>query len=809
MKKGLFLFLVTVFLIVVHFVLTVIAREKQTSSIKAVPFTDVEITDLFWAPRMERNRVVSIPQMLKQYERLGHTPNLKLIEAASYVLAKYPDPQLEEYLNFCIDKIIANFKSKEPNERWKQLKNGELYVAGHFFEAAVAYYQATGKTKMLDATELANHIDSVFGPDKRHDVSGHEEVKIGLLKLYRLTRNEKYFNLAKFFLDERGHSRNGRQLYGEYAQDHKPVIEQNEAVGHCVRATYLYTPLAEIADLTGDARYAEASERIWEDAVYKKMYLIGNFGSHRDYEDFGNAFELPNLSCWNETCSAIGNVFWNHKLFLLQQDAKYIDIMERSLYNGFLVGVSLSGDYYFYQNVLQTFGDFERHPWFGPNCCPPNVARLMASVGNYIYAQTETEIYINLFIASRAKVKLGDKLFNITQDTRYPWDGNVKIKVEPEQPAECAICVRIPCWAQNQPTPGGLYRYVHTKTEKPSLKVNGQPLNTQLEKGYVLIRRKWKKGDVIELDLPMPVRRVIARKEVADTAKRVALERGPLVYCAESLDKNGNVFNLLVPDDTILRSEYREGLLDGVAVITGKVVAMCRGKDKVSVEKEQRDLTVVPYYAWANRGKGQMAVWLARDESKVFLPPVPSLASTSRVSCSCGEGTIKDSYPGRKVPEIAERFYPSSQSGSGNLGAIYDQIEPVSSADGSCPYLRLRPQQGDHAWVQYDFRTKTTVSSVEVYWKDDKEYCMLPKSWRVVYWGGGQWKPVKNHQPYKVEKDKFNKTAFDPVDTERLRLEIQLAGQKFEKGQLGPPDANYLQDTTVWYECGIIEWKVE
>lgn len=810
MKRILFLLSVTVFATVVVFVSNAGARGNRANSIRAVPFTDVEITDAFWTPRMERNRTVSIPQMLKEYERLGRTPNLKLIEAAAYVLAKYPDEKFEKHLDSCIDKLIADLKSRDANEKWKQLKNGELYGAGHFLEAAVAYFQATGDKNVLDAAvDLAKQIDSVFGPDKRRDVSGHEEVKIGLLKLYRLTKNERYFKLAKFFLDERGHSHNGRRLYGEYAQDHKPVIEQSQAVGHCVRAMYLYTPLAEIAALSGNIRYANASERIWQDAVSKRMYLIGNFGSYRDYEDFGEAFHLPNLSCWNETCSAIGNVFWNHKLFLLNRNAKYIDVMERTLYNGFLTGVSLSGQRYFYQNVLQTFGNFQRYPWFGPNCCPPNVARLIASLGSYVYAQTDNEIYVNLFIAGRAKINLGNNVFYVTQNTRYPWDGTVKITIEPDEPAECTIYVRIPGWARNRPVPGGLYGYITTSAEKPGIKVNGRPVKIRLENGFVPVQRKWEKGDVIELNLPMPVRRVLAREEVADDRGRVALERGPLVYCAEGLDHNGNVFNLLIPDDATLTSHYCKDLLDGVTTITGKVMALYRDRDKVSIVKKPQQLVAVPYYAWANRGKGQMAVWLARDKSRVFLPPVPSLASTSRASCSCGKGSIKDNYPGRKVPTAAQRFYPSSQSGSGSISTIYDQIEPVNSADGSCPFLRLRPQQGNHAWVQYDFKTKTEVSSAEVYWKDDKEYCMLPKSWRVVYWDSGQWKPVKNHEPYGVKKDTFNKVTFHPVNTNRIRLEIQLQGKEFARGQLGPPDANYLKAPIVWYECGIIEWRVE
>jgi DUF1680 family protein len=784
-------------------------HELQPGTIKAVPFTKVEITDAFWSPRLELNRTVSIPEMLEQYEQRGSSPSPKLVEAGAYLLAKNPDPALKKTLDAGISRLIDQLKSGDPQQKWKQLRNGELYVAGHFFEAAVAYYQATGDKQVLEtACELADHIDSVFGPDKRHDVSGHEEVKIGLLKLYHQTGNDKYFQLAKFFLDERGYPHDGRELYGSYAQDHQPVVQQKEAVGHCVRATYLYTPLAEIAALTQAAPYARASRRIWEDVVTRKMYLMGNFGSHRDDEDFGEAYELPNLSGWNETCSAIGNVFWNHEMFLLEPDAKYIDVLERSLYNGFLVGVSLDGRQYFYQNVMQTFGDFERHPWFGPNCCPPNIVRLMASLGNYFYASAEGQIYINLFASSQAKVHAGDTVFVITQQTRYPWEGKITISIAPEQPAEMTLNVRIPGWARNEPVPGNLYRYADSSSEKPVLLVNGNKVDIQLKRGYAAIKRTWRQGDVIELNLPMPVRKVVAHKKVSDAAGKVALERGPLLYCAEAIDNNGEIFSLLVPDKATFKYEYKPDLLGGVAIITGTVTKLIRGADIDTVNGKEHQLTAIPYYVWASRQTGPMSVWLASEKAKVVLPPHPTLETSSQISCSCGQGTNQDNYPGGNVPDVARRFYPHSQSGSGSLNSICDQIEPVSSADGSCPYLRLRPQQGDRAWVQYDFPNRTKVSYVEVYWKDDTEYCLAPKSWRIVYWDGTGWQPVLNHQSYSAEKDKFNRVEFDPVQTERLRLEIQMQGKSFEKTDLGPPDANYLKESIVWYEGGILEWRI-
>ena len=809
MKRIISLILLIVFGGFFYLKCTNIIQTKKNYPLEAVPLTEVDITDEFWTPRMEINRTITMPNQFKKYDERGRA-NFKMIEGAGYSLAKHPDPELEKHINDLIDKIVPDLLPREPNKKWEDLRNGELYQAGHIFEAAVAYNKATGNRKILDlAVKIADHIDSVFGLDKRRDVSGHEEVKIGLVKLYRLTGDEKYLKLAKFFLDERGHPHDGRKLYGEYAQDHKPVIEQSRAVGHGVRATYLYTALADIAALTGDADYLKALDRIWEDAVYKKTYLIGSISSHRDHEDYGEDYELPNLSCWNEACAAIGNVFWNYRLFLLHSDAKYIDVMERILYNGFLVGVSLSGDRFFYQNPLKSFGNFTRHPWFGPNCCPPNLVRLMASLGSYIYAKSGNEIYVNLFVGSQAKVKLDKTAVQIKQETRYPWDGVVKMTVEPEREGKFAIYVRIPGWAQDQPMPGDLYSYMEKSEEKTSLKVNGQQLKLQVEKGFARIEREWKDGDVIELDLPMPVRKVLAHRNVLDNQGKVALERGPLVYCAEGADNDGNVLNLLVHDDAEFTSEYRNDLLNGTVVITGKVLALNRGGDKKSVEQERHELVAIPYYTWANRGEGEMTVWLARRGNKAKLPPVPTIASTSRASSSSGNGTVKDNYPEGKVPDIARRFYPSSLDGSGDIRAIYDQVEPINSADGSSTFLRLRPQKGSTSWVQYDFKTPTEVSSVEVYWKDDKEYCPLPESWRALYKVGDQWKPVNNHGPYGVERDKYNKVMFDSVKTDSLRLEIQLQGKLYKTGELGPPDANWIKEDFVWYECGLIEWRVQ
>ncbi len=770
----------------------------------------VEITDQFWNRCLETNRLVSIPKMLDDYVGRGQVPNSKLVEAVGYVLANHPDPELEAFIEGLNDRLIESVLPGGKPENWERLLNGELYRAGHFMEAAIAMFEATGNRELLDAAIiLADDIDANFGPGKRLEVSQHEEVKIGLLRLYHTTGDEKYLDLARFFLDERGHSRDGRRLYGEYAQDHKPVIEQTEAVGHTVRATYLYTPLAELADITGNTDYKKAAGRIWEDIVYRKMYINGHVGPYRDHESFGDAYELPNVNCWNETCAAIGNVYFHQRLFNLHRDAKYIDVMERILYNAVLTSVSLDGEKYFYQNPLRTFGETARHHWFGPNCCPPNIVRILASLGDYVYARDGRDIYVNLFVGSRAEIENRGQLIEISQQTDYPWDGAVTITITPESSARFPLFVRIPGWTRNQPLPGDLYSYLEKMDNSVVIKVNDQEQPYTLEKGYARLDRNWDRGDKVELYFPMPVRRVISHEEVLDNAGMVALERGPLVYCVEGFDNDGNVMNLSIPDDAVFTPAYTPGLLGGIVTISGTVKAMGRGADQTSVVSNDIEMTAVPYYVWANRGPGDMTVWLARDPSRAIIPPVPTIASRSRVSSSVGEATIEDNYPGRQVPTVAQRFYPSSQSGSAGFEALFNQVTPVNSFDGSSVYFRIRPQTGNQAWVQYDFDSDYEISSSGVYWKDDKQYCSIPESWQLFYKSGDSWLPVENLTPYTVDSDRFNTVRFEPVITDGLRMEITLNGLDYSQGELGPPDGNYLPGDITWYECGIIEWQVE
>ncbi len=630
--------------------------QQQDHRLKAVPFTNVPIVDDFWAPRIKTNTRVTIPYAFKRCDQTGRINNFakaaglmkgefqglcfndsdlyKTIEAAAYSLKSGADAELEEYVDAIIEKIAAaqwedgylytfySVPRKQPEKRWTRISGEhELYCAGHFFEAAAAYYQATGKRKILDvAIRFADYIDSVFGQDKRHAAPGHEEIEIGLVKLYHVTGDEKYLKLAKFFLDERGRTC-GRKIYGKYSQDHKPVTEQNQAVGHAVRACYLYSAMADVAALTGNKDYFNALDRIWENVVSKKLYIIGGIGTRRGggfSESFGGNYELPNKTAYCETCAAIAYAMWNHRMFLLRQDAKYLDVLERSLYNNFLAGISISGDRFFYSNHMVSRGDHQRTPWFECACCPPNIARFMQSIPGYAYAYNDDCIYVNLFIAGSATIRMHNNTVRLKQQTHYPWDGNVKITVEPEDSEEFAIYVRIPGWAQNRPVPSDLYRYAKSNEQKVTLKVNDKPFEFNVEKGFVRIKHKWEKADVIELNLPMPIRRVLCHEKVQSNRGRIALERGPLVYCAEGIDNDGQVLNFILSDDVPLKAEHRNDILNGVTVISGKASRLHQDKNGKKTVSANQNFTAIPYHAWDNRGKNQMTVWLAQSIDAIY-----------------------------------------------------------------------------------------------------------------------------------------------------------------------------------------------
>jgi DUF1680 family protein len=635
----------------------------------AVPITAVKVMDNFWAPRLEANRAVTIPFALEQSESTGRIKNFeiagglakgsfcskypfddsdvyKVIEGAAYSLMVHPDPALEKRIDEIITKIAAaqekdgylyTARTIDPahppvdwvgKERWSNLyMSHELYNLGHLYEAAVAYFKATGKKNLLNvALKSADLVDSVFGPGRRHGAPGHQEIEIGLVKIYRLTGKKKYLDLARFFLDERGNAKD-RKLYGEYSQDHKPVVDQTEAVGHAVRAMYMYSGMADVGVLAGKPAYLEALDGLWEDVTYKKMYLTGGIGSAGSIEGFGPAYELPNAEAYCETCASIASILLNHRLFLLHGDAKYIDILERTLYNSFLSGVGMSGDRFFYPNPLESQGKNSRSPWFNCACCPSNITRFVPQIPGYIYAVRDNSLYVNLFVASDAEVSLNGRRVHLRQETLYPWDGGVKIAVTPDSPAEFEIAVRIPCWAQGRPAPGDLYNYLARDEKTVDVLLNGDAVPFSPSRGYIKVRRTWKPGDTVEVNFPMPVHRVLANPAVKADAGRVAVERGPLVFCAEWPDNGGQVDNLVLPDDAFLSSEKRDDLLAGVTVVAGEAVALVEsGRGKPALDKKQ-GILLIPYYAWAHRGPGEMMVWLARDKSGAKPSPPPPAVS--------------------------------------------------------------------------------------------------------------------------------------------------------------------------------------
>jgi len=511
--------------------------------------------------------------------------------------------------------------------------------------------------------------------------------------------------------------------------------------------------MADVAALTGDTAYVNALDKIWENVAGKKLHITGGIGACAAGESFGADYELPNLSAYNETCAAVGNDFWNHRLFLLHADARYIDVMERTLYNGLVSGVSLDGKTFFYQNPLEATGlasKDQRSPWFGVACCPGNITRFMASVPGYVYAQRGSAIWVNLFVASSADIRLDDgRTVKMVQETRYPWEGAVRMTVDPGQPALLAIRVRIPGWARNQPVATDLYRFAGKSTLAPTLKVNGKPVPLELEKGYVVLNRTWKKGDVIELNLPMPVRRVVANENVASDRGRVALQRGPIVYTAEWVDNpQGKVRNLVLPASAHLSAEYRPTLLNGVEVITGKAAALAYDAQGKITTTEQ-PFTAIPYYAWANRGRGQMMVWLPESESSARPEPYPTLATTARITVS-------------GKPQH-------------NPEAIHDGEIPASSSDPAS-YFDWWPELGGQEWVAYTFEKPATVSACQLYWFDDTGHgaVRVPARWRILYKDGEEWKPVVAASPYGVEKDRFNPVGFQPVTTTGLRVEVTM-----------------------------------
>ncbi len=778
--------------------------------IDPVPFTSVKVTDDFWGQRLKASREVTIPLAFSKCEETGRYDNFvkaahpsdtitvgglafddtdvyKTIEGASYLLQTYPDKRLENYIDSVIVIMAAaqepdgylytsrTMNPKHPHEwagskRWEMVEDlsHEFYNLGHMIEGAIAHYQATGKTNFLDIAK--KYADCVCreigdGPGQVARVPGHQIAEMALAKLYLVTGDKKYLEQAKYFLDKRGYT----SRTDEYSQAHKPVIEQDEAVGHAVRAAYMYAGMADVAALTGDSAYIKAIDRIWDNIVGKKYYITGGIGATSNGEAFGANYELPNMSAYCETCAAIGNVYVNHRLFLLHGDSKYYDVLERTLYNGLISGVALDGGGFFYPNPLESMGQHQRQPWFGCACCPSNIARFIPSLPGYVYAVRDKDVFVNLFMSNTADLDVDGKSVVLSQQTNYPWNGNIALTVDKNKAGKFAMKLRIPGWVKNQPVPSNLYTYSDGKRLDYSVTVNGKPADGQLTAdGYYSIDRNWKKGDKVEIHFDMEPRIVKANAKVEADKGRIAVERGPIVYCAEWPDNDFDVLSIFVNQKPQFALTERPELLEGIVTLTtdGQTLGY---DDRGRLTTKDVRLNLIPYYAWCHRGSGNMAVWLPQELSASRPVMPPTLASLCKISTS---------------------------SPMGSLSSLNDRLVPKDENDRSVPYTHWWPKQGTTEWIAYDLPEARKVQSATVYWYDDGPWggCRVPKSWKLYYKdAAGNWQPVSNPSAaagaaYGTEKGEANVVNFDPVETTAMKIEVVL------------PDDN---------SAGIFEWQLD
>lgn len=769
-----------------------------------VPFTSVKVTDSFWGQRLKASREVTIPLAFSKCEESGRYENFvkaahpsenykveglpfddtdvyKTIEGASYLLQTYPDKKLKSYIDSVLAIVAAaqepdgylytsrTMNPKHPHawsgsRRWEKVEDlsHEFYNLGHMVEGAIAHYQATGKRNFLDiAIRYADCVCREIGPGEGQQVlvPGHQIAEMALAKLYIVTGDQKYLDEAKFFLDQRGHT----SRRDAYSQAHKPVVEQDEAVGHAVRATYMYAGMADVAALTGDTAYIHAIDRIWDNIVGKKYYITGGIGATANGEAFGANYELPNMSAYCETCAAIGNVYVNYRLFLLHGESKYYDVLERSLYNGLISGVSLDGGGFFYPNPLESRGQHQRQPWFGCACCPSNICRFIPSLPGYVYAVKDKDVYVNLFMSNEANLEVDKKGVVLEQQTRYPWDGDVAVSVKKNKAGAFAMKIRIPGWVRGQVVPSDLYRYSDGKRLGYSVKVNGQPMESELQDGYFTIERRWKKGDKVEVHFDMEPRVVKAHAKVEADRGRVAVERGPLVYCAEWPDNDFDITSVLVNRRPQFETVEKPDMLCGLTEI--KTGAQVLGYDSEGrLTASDVELTLIPYYAWAHRGSGNMMVWLPQEVSATSPSMPATLASESRVDAS------------HKTTA---------------LSAINDRLVPADENDRSMAYYHWWPKKNSTEWITYEFPKPSKVSSSTVYWFDDEPWggCRVPQSWKLYYKDEqGGWTPVSAAGTYGTKKGVPNTVEFTPVQTTAMKLEVVL-----------PKDNS----------AGVFEWEVE
>ncbi len=791
-------------LLLTALLLAPLARGAQLTP---VPTQQVVIDDAFWSPKIKTWREVTIADCLAKFEKDGTLLNFdrvrdgqlkekhngppwydgllyEMIRGCADYLAAQRDLALEQRLDGYIERIVAA-QAKDPHgyvNTYSQMQqpthrfglNGgddnwqhDVYNAGAMCEAAVHYYRATGKTSLLKASaRLANHMCDLIGPPPKNNIiPGHAGPEEAVARLYELFREQpqlkkemgfevdeqRYLKLAEFFIEARGYHA-GRKNFGPYGQDHEAVFQQQTLEGHAVRATLMGTGLSALAAINGREEYSQAAGRLWDNMTTRRMHLTGGVGASRKGEAFSHDYHLPNDG-YLETCAAVGSGFFSRNMNLLFGNACYADELERTLYNAVLAGVSLQGDTYFYENPLAAGKNRARWSWSGCPCCPPMFLKIIGAMPGYIYAQDAAGVYVNLFVGSRADVRLTGGKAMLRQTTRYPWQGEVRIAVEPEKPSAFDLYVRIPAWCQGTASPDDLYQIEGRPTTGAArLKVNGQSVEQpEMVRGYARLKRQWKSGDVVELQMDMPVRRVKAHPKVDADRERVALMRGPIVYCFEGCDHGGHIRHVVAPPQVQFATEHLADLLGGMTVLRGQGLGLYRTEEG-RVEQQPADLVAIPYGFNANRGPTEMAVWLPEVPARAQPVPVPTIASRAQPSashCTPADG----------------------------LNALNDRVEPAASDDRKIPRFTWWDHRGTKEWVQYDFVEPQTVSRVDVYWFDEQRIrggCRMPQSWQLLYKDGNEWKPVAGASEYGVTMDRLNRVTFTPIRTTALRIEIQL-----------------------------------
>ena len=779
-----------------------------------ISFDKVTLQDDFWLPRLNTQKQTLVPFSLEKTEsavenlrRVGAylrgervteqfvgpyyvaSDLFKVMEGAAYLLTLEKDEELERQMDEIIDVIAAaqapdgylyehhilpkhlrNPRNNAGERPYSYVDHShELYNMGHMYEGAVAYYRATGKRKWLDVAEKnARHINKVFfeGDPNYNDgkpvmqAPGHEEIELALVKLYQATGEKLYLDMAKKFIDIRGvtYIPKGTGLLSyDYAQQYKPVREQRYAIGHAVRATYLYSGMADVAAMTGDTTLEPALDAIWHDIVDRKMHITGGLGAVPGIEGFGPDYVLPNKDTYNETCAAVGNVFFNYRMFLMSGDAKYVDVAEVALYNNVLAGVNLAGNRFFYVNPLEAdgrkafnHGTAGRAPWFGTACCPSNLARLIPQVSGMAYSYAEDNVYCGFYMGSEVEVPMAGGNVLLSQHTQYPFDGNITIEVTPKADGEeFTLWLRVPTWCGEQFVPGELYHFDDSEAAAAVVRVNGRKVRSEVVDGFLPVRRAWSAGDVVELELPMPVRFSVADERVEADRNRVCVTRGPLVYCAEEPDNEYNVSSYFVKSENQISSsvdEFTSGVL--AAIPTINLVASSASADGES----EADLTLIPYYAWNNRGDNMaMNVWFARD------------AETAR------NGMVMT------VGNIAE-VKASHTNGSDDVYAVADGKQPKTSHDTSIPRWTSWSQKGKEQWLEIKLKSEQDIEAVSVYWYDDKGGVQLPVAWSIDYMCDGKWVEYKPYvtDHFGVDADKYNMVhPAAPVKTDMLRLKMK------------------------------------